>query len=77
MKETLWRQKSREIWLRDRDKNTKSSHTTANVCGRRNLSVEVKVNGEWLNADVDIKEEASRLFKLSCLNQGIGNPLVR
>lgn len=77
MKETLWRQKSRETWLRDRDKNTKSSHTMANVCGRRNLLVEVKVNREWLNADVDIKEEVSRLFKLSCLNRGIGNPLVR
>ena len=46
MEEVSWRQKSREIWLKERDRNSKFFHKMANAHIRRNFLAEIKVNGE-------------------------------
>lgn len=45
LEETMWRQKSRELWLRDRDKNTTFFHEMANACRQRNFLVKSRVKG--------------------------------
>ena len=45
MEETSWRQKSREIWLKEGDKNTGFFHKMANSNRRRNCLKKIKVNG--------------------------------
>ena len=45
----LWRQKSREIWLKEGDKNSKFFHVTTIIRRRRNSIDAVKAeNGEWI-----------------------------
>ena len=47
--EILWRQKSREMWLKEGDKNSKFFHVTTIIHRRRNLIDAVKAeNGEWI-----------------------------
>ena len=56
MEEVSWRQKSRELWLREGDKNTKFFHKMANAHGRRNSLVRVKIENDWLTKEGEIKE---------------------
>ena len=49
LEEVSWRQKSREIWLNEGDKNTRFFHQMANVHRRRNQLTRVKVNERCFN----------------------------
>ena len=63
LEEVSWRQKSREIWLKEGDRNTRSFHQMANAHRRRNQLTRVKVNGRWFTEESEIKEEVSRAFQ--------------
>ncbi|RVX10791.1 LINE-1 retrotransposable element ORF2 protein [Vitis vinifera] len=67
MEETSWRQKSREIWLKEGDKNTGFFHKMANSNRRRNCLKKIKINGLGFQKSMTSKgvcigdEEAARL----------------
>ncbi|RVX06577.1 V-type proton ATPase subunit a1 [Vitis vinifera] len=47
MEEISWRQKSREVWLKEGDRNTSFFHRMANSHRRSNLT-KIKINGYWI-----------------------------
>lgn len=66
--ETLWRQKSREIWLKLGDKNSKSFHLSTIICRRRNnINVNKTEDGSWSSESKLIRqfflENFKQLFK--------------
>ena len=63
MEEISWRQKSRETWLKEGDKNTGFFHKMANSNKMRNCLKKIKVNGAWLSKDHDIQRGVVRAFQ--------------
>ncbi|RVW88789.1 Transposon TX1 uncharacterized 149 kDa protein [Vitis vinifera] len=63
MEEILWRQKSRETWLKEGDKNTRFFHKMANSNSRRNCLKKIKVNGNWLSEDQEIQRGVVRAYQ--------------
>ena len=64
--EVHWRQKSREIWLKEGDRNTGFFHRVANSHLRKNalVKIKIKINGEWFSGEQEIREGVSNAFKL-------------
>ena len=56
MEEISWRQKSRETWLKEGDRNTGFFHRMANAHRRRNCLNSICINGRKLDKEEDIKE---------------------
>ncbi|RVX03362.1 hypothetical protein CK203_019838 [Vitis vinifera] len=63
MEEISWRQKSRQIWLKEGDKNTGFFHKMANSNSRRNCLKKIKVRGIWLSDDQDIQRGVVRAYQ--------------
>ncbi|CAN1170807.1 hypothetical protein LINPERHAP2_LOCUS29203 [Linum perenne] len=61
--EISWRQKSREVWLKEGDRNTKFFHRVANFNRRRNHLEEIKVDGIRMVGQRDIAEAAVSFYK--------------
>ncbi|KAL6343049.1 hypothetical protein AAG906_017861 [Vitis piasezkii] len=76
LEETSWRQKSREIWLKEGDKNTKYFHKMANAKARRNFLSKIKVNGVNLSSLEDIKEGVCRAYQSLLSNSGDWRPSI-
>ena len=55
LEEISWRQKSRELWLKDGDKNTGYFHKMANAHRRRNCLRKISINGKILEKEAEIK----------------------
>ena len=54
--EISWRQKSRETWLKERDRNTGFFHRTANTHRRRNYIKSISINGRKIEKEEEIKD---------------------
>ncbi|RVW12481.1 hypothetical protein CK203_093456 [Vitis vinifera] len=63
MEEISWRQKSRQIWLKEGDKNTGFFHKMANSNSRRNCLKKIKVRGVWLSDEQDIQRGVVRAYQ--------------
>ena len=56
MEEVSWRHNSREIWLKEGDRNTRFFHRMANSHKRRNSISSIRINGRRLVKEVEVKE---------------------
>ncbi|RVW33328.1 putative ribonuclease H protein [Vitis vinifera] len=63
MEETHWRQLSREIWLKEGDRNTGFFHRMASAHRRNNHLERIKINGEWLLEEQEIREGIASTFQ--------------
>ena len=70
LEEISWRQKSREVWLREGDRNTSFFHKMANAHRKRNLMSWVKINGSWLTEENEIRDGVMNEFKLLSTARG-------
>ena len=63
LEETHWRQLSRELWLREGDKNTGFFHRMANAHRRNNSMEKIKINGRWLEDEQEVREGVVNAFQ--------------
>ena len=62
LEEIMWRQKSREVWVKEGDRNTRFFHNMANAHRRHNDSVSLKINGACVNKGQDLQEGVVNAF---------------
>ena len=60
--EIFWRQKSKELWLKENN-NTRFFHRMANAHSRKNWLSKVKVNGCWHSEENDLKNSVVGAFQ--------------
>ena len=63
LEEVSWRQKSREIWLKEGDRNTRFFHRMANSHRRRNSITSIRINGRKLVKEDEVKEGLVNAFQ--------------
>ena len=61
--EISWRQKSRETWLKEGDRDTGFFHRTANAHRRRNCINSISINGRKLEKEAEIKDGLVAAFQ--------------
>ena len=54
LEEMFWRQKSRELWLKESDRNTRFFHRMANSHRKRNFMGKIKIEGRWVEEESEI-----------------------
>ena len=63
LEETHWRQVSRELWLKEGDKNIGFFHRMANAHRRNNSLEKIKINGGWLEEEQEVREGIVNAFQ--------------
>ena len=61
MEKISWRQKSREVWLKEGDKNTDFFHRMAN--NKRSKLTKLKINGSWIVKEREIQGAVVSVFQ--------------
>ena len=70
MEEISWRQKSREIWLKEGDRNTGFFHKMANSHRKRNNIGRIRIGGHWLNGTEELRTDTMNAFKVLLSDPG-------
>ena len=70
MEEISWRQKSREIWLKEGDRNTGFFHKMANSHRKRNNIDRIRIGGHWLNGTEELRTGTVNAFKVLLSDPG-------
>ena len=63
MEEISWRQKLREIWLKEGDRNTGIFHKMANSHKKRNNIDRIRIGDQWLTGTKEAKLGIAKAFK--------------
>ena len=63
LEEISWRQKSRELWLKEGDRNTGFFHRMANSHRRRNFMGKIKIEGRWVEEESEIRKSIVDAFQ--------------
>ncbi|RVW23310.1 putative ribonuclease H protein [Vitis vinifera] len=63
LEETHWRQLSKELWLKEGDRNTGFFHRMANAHRRNNSLERMKINGVWLTEEKEMREGIVSAFQ--------------
>ena len=77
LEKTSWKQKSKEIWLKEGDKNTRFFHKMAHARARRNLLTKVKIKGVTLTDENKIWAGVCRAYQSLLSESGNWRPSVR
>ena len=75
-KEISLGQKSREVWLKEGDNNTRFFHRMANAHNKRNWLSKVKVNGCWYTEENDLKANVVGAFHNLYSEKGGWRPCI-
>ena len=70
LEKVTWRQKSREVWLKEGDRNTGFFHKMANAHKRRNNMDRIRINGVWNSEENGISEGIVNAFRSPLFNLG-------
>ena len=62
LEEIHWRQKSRKTWLKARDKHIGFFHRMANSHFRKNTIARIKINGDWISDELELRKGISDTF---------------
>ena len=54
---------SRELWLKEGDKNTGFFHRMTNAHRRNNSMEKIKINGRWLEEEQEVREGVVNVFQ--------------
>jgi hypothetical protein len=76
MEEICWRQKSRFLWLREGDKNTRFFHRTTNSHRRHNTIEHLDVDGEVVTDSAKINQKIVEFYQNHFSEPRIRRPLV-
>ena len=63
LEETHWRQASRELWLKEGDRNMSYFHSMASAHRRTNYMDRIKINGVRLSGEQEVREGVANAYQ--------------
>lgn len=61
--EVMWRQNSRELWLKEGDRNIKFFQKLANSHRRKNSLSKLRIEGMWVTEEANLKQGVVNAFQ--------------